>query len=304
MPKALQKGINSLGYHQIHGLMKERLTITIDSTLLKKLDGTIDGVNVRNRSHAIERLLDMALTQSMPKKAIVLAGGNTLSFKGQHDIPKPMLMVKGRPILEYVIRELKRNDVTEILMAIGRGGEKIISYFGDGSMFGVSINYIKEESPKGTANALSLAKGLVGPTSFFVINGDNIFRINLQEMYKQHLSTKAMATISLSTVDVTSGFGVTRLDGFKVTRFLEKPVNEKGKLVSAGIYLFNQAIFNIIEKEAATHAMLERNVFPKLAESGNLYGYAFSTPWYPLDSKNIGESINRLEKTAATLDRE
>ncbi len=284
--------------------MKERLTITLDSKLLESLDATIDGVNVRNRSHAIERLLDMVLTQSMTKKAIVLAGGNTLSFKGQHDVPKPMLMVKGRPILEYVIRELKRNEITEVLMAIGHGGEKIVSYFGDGSMFGVSINYIKEDTPKGTANALSLARGLVGSAPFFVINGDNIFKINLKEMYKQHVSTKALATISLATADVTLGFGVTRLDGFKVTRFLEKPANEKGKLVSAGIYLFNPAIFDIIEKEGAARSMLERNVFPKLSSSGNLYGYAFSTPWYPLDSKNIGESLAKLEKIAATFERE
>lgn len=283
--------------------MKERLTITLDSELLKKLDATIDGVNVRNRSHAIERLLDIVLAQTTPKKAVILAGGPTVSTKSQSEIPKPMLMVKGKPILEYVIKELKRNDITDILIAIGRGGEKITHYFGDGTLFGVKLNYIKEDSPKGTANALDLARGLVGNSPFFVINGDNIFKINLLEMYKQHITTKGHATIALSPAEITTSFGVTRLDGFKVTSFLEKPEHEKGKLVSAGIYIFNPSIFDIIEKESAAHTMLEKDIFPKLASAGDLYGYVFSSPWYPLETKNIEESIRKLEKIANTITR-
>jgi len=283
--------------------MKERLTITLDQELLKKLDATIDGVNVRNRSHAIERLLDIVLAQTIPKKAVILAGGHTVSIKGQADMPKPMLMVKDKPILEYVIRELKRNEITDILIAIGKGGEKITSYFKDGSLFGVKLNYIKEDSPRGTANALDLSRGLVGNTPFFVINGDNIFRINLIEMYKQHMSTRAEATIALSPADITTEFGVTSLDGFKVTSFLEKPEDEKGKLVSAGIYIFNSSIFDLIEKESSDHIMLEKHIFPKLVSSGDLYGYAFSTPWYPLETKRLEESIKKLERIVSTLNK-
>ena len=284
--------------------MKERLTITLDTELLKKLDATIDGVNVRNRSHAIERLLDIVLAQTTPKKAVILAGGPTVSTKAQGDIPKPMLMVRDRPILEYVIKELKRNNISDILIAIGRGGEKITSYFGDGSLFGVKLNYIKEDSPKGTANALDLARGLVGNFPFFVVNGDNIFRINLPEMYKQHVSTKAQATIALAPADITTAFGVTKLDGFKVTSFLEKPEHEKGKLVSAGIYIFNPSIFETIQKESTGHTMLEKHIFPKLASAGDLYGYVFSSPWYPLDTKKTEDSLKRLERVASTLDRQ
>ncbi len=283
--------------------MKERLTITLDGQLLKKLDATIDGVNIRNRSHAIERLLNIVLDQSTPKKAVILAGGPTVSTKNQPDMPKPMIMIKGKPILEYVIRELKRNEITDILVAIGKEGDKVTSYFGDGSLFGVKLNYIKEDSPKGTANALDLARGLVSNTPFFVINGDNIFRINLLEMYKQHISTKAHVTIALSPADITSGFGVTKLEGFKVTSFLEKPEHEKGKLVSAGIYIFDTYIFELIQKESTGHIMLEKHIFPNLASTGNLYGYVFSTPWYPLETKNLGESIRKLEKIADSINK-
>ncbi len=281
--------------------MKERLTITLDSKLLKRLDATIDGVNVRNRSHAIERLLETILNQATPKKAVILAGGPTISVKGQRESPKPMLLVRGRPILEYVVRELKRNGVTEILIAIGKGGEKVISYFGDGSSFGVRLNYVKEDSPKGTANALSLAKGLVGNSQFFVINGDNIFNIDLNEMYKQHITTNAHATIALTPADVTASLGVTRLDGFKVTSFLEKPEHEKGKLVSVGVYLFDPTIFDIISKETTNQSMLEKHIFPKLASVGDLYGYVFSSPWYSLDTRNVEESLRIMEKVAGLI---
>lgn len=283
--------------------MKERLTITLDTELLKELDSTIDGVNIRNRSHAIERLLSIVLEQAAPKKAVILAGGEVINTKHQAGVPKPMLLVNERPILEYVVRELKRNEITEILIAIGRGGEKITEYFGDGSLFGVKISYIREDSPKGTANAIVLAKGLVGNSPFFVINGDNIFKINLQDMYKQHISTKAEITIALYPADITTGFGVTKLDGFKVTSFLEKPADEKGKLISAGVYIFNQSIFETIKREKLNHITLEKNIFPKLAAEGKLFGYAFSSPWYPLESKNIEGSLRLLAKIANSIER-
>ena len=79
--------------------MKERLTITLDADLLKRLDATIDGTNVRNRSHAIERLLDGVLTSAPPKKAVILAGGGLVKNENGHEVPKPMLMINERPIL-------------------------------------------------------------------------------------------------------------------------------------------------------------------------------------------------------------
>lgn len=281
--------------------MKERLTITLDSELLKKLDATIDGVNVRNRSHAIERLLDVVLAQTTPKKAVILAGGHALRTESGDEMPKPMVMVNDRPILEYVIKEIKRNGITEILIIIGAGGEKITRYFGDGSLLGVKINYIKEDAPRGTESALELAKGIVGNAPFFVLNGDNFFKINLNDMYDQHLKSKALATIALVTSSFPTNYGVTKLDGFRVTSFIEKPHEKRtSALVSVGIYLLNNSVFNLIHADSKP-TMLEKSLLPRLAESGNLYGYVFSTQWYPLDTKNLKESVKNLEKVANRL---
>lgn len=281
--------------------MKERLTITLDSELLKKLDSTVDGFNIRSRSHAIERLLDITLSQAFPKKAVVLAGGHTVSIGKLKDLPKPMVMVNGKPLLEYVIKELKRNDITDIYILMGKGGERISSYFGDGTLFGVKLNYIKEESPKGTEGALELVKGLVGNTPFFVVNGDTLARVNLMDMYKQHVSTSALATIALSTSSILASPGVTTLDGFRISSFVEKPAGKGGaRLVSVGIYLFSSSIFNVLNPGSKA-LMLERDLFPRLVGASNLFGYVFSAPCGSLDTANIPESTRKLERLAEEL---
>src|SRR5271157_2504838 len=188
---------------------RERLTITLDAELLKDVDSTVDGVNVRNRSHAIEKLLGSVLSQKTPEKALILAGGSLVRTSAGA-IPKAMVNVKGSPILKYVIRELSRNKVTDIIIAAGEGSELITDYFGDGSLFGVRISYIVEEKRRGTEGALQLAKGLMGTEPFYMVNGDNVFRLNLGEMYKQHISTKALVTMALTTAEKTLGFGVTK----------------------------------------------------------------------------------------------
>ena len=149
-----------------------------------------------------------------------------------------------------MIKEVKRNGITNILIIIGKGGEHVTNYFGDGSLLGVKINYIKEDIQRGTESAIQLAKGIVGSSPFFVIYGDNLFKINLADMYEEHVKTKATATIALVTSDVPRSFGVTQMDGFRVTSFIEKPGIKHGSaLISTGIYIFNSSVFELIRSE-------------------------------------------------------
>jgi mannose-1-phosphate guanylyltransferase/phosphomannomutase len=274
---------------------RERLTITLDGELLKEIDATVDGVNIRNRSHAIERLLGMMLSQKAPDKALILAGGDLARTPDGSRVPKAMVEVKGSPILKYVIRELSRNKVTDIIIAAGEGSEIITNYFGDGSLFGVKINYIIEEKRRGTEGALQLAKGLMGMEPFYVVNGDNIFRLNFAEMYKQHIATKALVTMALTTAEKTLGFGVTKLDGSRIVDFSEKPVAGKDKLVSTGIYIFDHTVLGML-RSSSVPIMLETSLFPRLAESGKLYGYVFSSIWEPFVTGDVEKGTRRMEK--------
>lgn len=281
--------------------MKERLTITLDKRLLEEVDQSIDGVNIRNRSHAIERYLGLALGLNTPKKALVFAGGNPITLN-ERSVVSPMVMVSGKPILWYIIRELKRNRITEILLAVGRESNSIVEYFGDGASFGVKIRYIMEDAQKGTEGALLLVKDFVGRSPFFALNGDHIFRMDMNEMYSQHTSTRAVATIAITPASAKSHFGVTRLEGNKITSFVERGEDDEGAhLVNAGIYIFSSSVFGYL-RHSPERQMLEHSLFPKLVDEGKLYGYVFSSPWYSIDNiLDKSKSLKELEGIARRI---
>jgi NDP-sugar pyrophosphorylase family protein len=272
---------------------KERLTITLDKKVLSAVDETIDGINVRNRSHAIERLIELALLQNTSQKAVILAGGDTILSKGKRT-PKSMVMAGGLPLLEYTIRMLSKNNTNDIVILAGENSEEISNYFGDGSSFGVRITYVVENKRRGTEGALFFARGLVGHGPFFVLNGDNYYDFNIAEMYKQHIITKALVTIALTTVEKTTGFGVTRLDGSRILDFVEKPAIEGSKLVSTGFYVFSNAALDLISKSDKP-VMLERSLFPRLASMGKLHGYVVSGKWIPFDLGRLEAAIKGVE---------
>lgn len=122
-------------------MKRTRLTITIDGRVINLLDKQIDGARLRNRSHAIEYLLLKALTPR-PKKAIILAGGKGVKMRPfTYEMPKVLLPIHNRPILEHTIELLRKHDVRDIIISTGHLGEKIVNYFGDGAKFGVRIAY-------------------------------------------------------------------------------------------------------------------------------------------------------------------
>ncbi|MGC9099218.1 MAG: sugar phosphate nucleotidyltransferase [Candidatus Micrarchaeia archaeon] len=277
--------------------MKDRLTITIDRKILEKIDATIDGINVRNRSHAIEHLLEAALNKNAPRKAVILAGGTIIKGPNGY-VPKPMLLLNGKPIIEYTFEMLLRNGINEAIILAGEKGELITSYFGDGSRFGIKLTYMLEEKRKGTEGALALAKGLLGSEPFLVINGDNFYDFSVIELYKQHLATNALVTIALTTAENTKGFGVTRLEGSRILNFAEKSPSERSKLVSTGLYLFDKGALDFISTSQEP-VMLEKSLFPKLASMRKLYGFVISGDWVPLESSSIEGSIHEMEKLIA-----
>ena len=272
--------------------MKERLTITLDESLLRSIDATIDGVNVRNRSHAIEQLLIASMKHGKPRKAVVFAGGPQV-ISGGRSVPVPMAVVKGRPIIDYIVDELKRNGITEIIMAMGANSESIIGHLGDGSGIGIAISYVIEETPRGTEGALGLVRNRVKEGPFFALNGDNIFTIDLDDLYRQHVASRAIATVALTTSGPGTRFGVTKLEGNRITSFVQKHERSAGaELVNAGIYLFSPEVFDFIGASRG-RVMLEESLFPALVGRGKLFGYVFSGPWYSLDSARPVRTVQR-----------
>ena len=218
----------------------------------------------------------------MIKKALILCGGKGTRLAPLTDnIQKALIPINGKPILEYLVELFKKYGVNEFYFAIGYLGEQVKAYFGDGTKFGIKAIYIEEKEPLGTAGCLRLAKqGLIeSGEPFFMSNGDELKDVDLSEMEKFHFQNKGLTTIALLEVEDPSAYGVARMEGDKIVEFVEKPKKEEApsNLINSGLYLINPLVIDMIPEG---FAMMEKEVFPKLAKEGKLFGYAFKGQWF------------------------
>jgi NDP-sugar pyrophosphorylase family protein len=177
--------------------------------------------------------------------AVLLAGGKGTRLQPfTISLPKPLMPVGNRPILEILIRQLKDAGVTKVIICVGYLESLIRSYFGDGSKFGVEIFYSSEDEPLGTAGPMRLIKEDL-KESFFFMNGDLFTDIDLKEMFEFHKENKSTATIGLTKRTVDIDFGVIKInEKNEFTEWKEKPTLEY--LVSMGIYVFEPTVVQYI----------------------------------------------------------
>ncbi len=251
--------------------MVDRITITIKKDMLRKIDSMVDRREIRNRSHAIENLLAKSLSKTGLDTALIMAGGEGAHLRPiTYEMPKPLIPIRSKPILEHQINMLKRFDVTNILLAVDYMSEKIRDHFGDGKKFGVDITYIKEEKPMGTAGPISLAKDYISK-SFLLLNVDTLMDPNVYEIYEFHKKHKKLATVLLTTAADPSHFGVVKMRGNQILKFVEKPKMKKApsRLINAGLCIFDQSVVNLVPRR---RTMIEE-LFSKLSKEEQLVGF-------------------------------
>jgi histidinol-phosphate phosphatase family protein len=214
-------------------------------------------------------------------KTIIMAGGKgTRIASVASDIPKPMIPVCGKPILEHQINCLKKNNLTDITLVIGHLGRHIQDYFGNGSRFGCEISYFTETEPLGTAGAL-YKLNLSG--DFILLNGDVIFDLDFSRMIDFHNDKKALATLAVhpNSHPFDSSLIICNSDS-QVTRWLSKEderVYYKNQ-VNAGIHILSAELLKIClqQKEKVD---LDRDILKPSIQSNQIYAYA--TPEYIKD---------------------
>ena len=218
----------------------------------------------------------------MLKKAVILTGGLGKRLKSlTNNLPKPMLPIQGRPILYYAIENLRKQNISEIILSVGYKAEKIIDYFGDGKKFGVNISYSKEEKPLGTGGAIKLAAKNI-KEDFIVLNGDNIADFDFYKMYRIHQQNQAKITLALYPVEDVTKFGIAEIDGEVLKKFIEKPKIEEApsNLNNAGAYIIKSEILEILPNG---FSMIEKDCFEKLAPKGVIFAYQHTGQWFPTD---------------------
>ncbi len=228
-------------------------------------------------------------------KAMVMAAGVGSRLEPLTvNVPKPMVPVATRPAMEHILALLGRHGVTEVVANLWYLPGSIESYFGDGSGFGVSLHYSREEELRGTAGGVLAARALLlgdnagaataatrGDGTFLLIAGDALTDADLTRLLEFHREKGALATIGLKPVADPSRFGVvvTTGDG-RILAFQEKPRpgEARSNLANTMIYVFEPEIFDYIPGEGAPD--FGRDIFPRLVREGvPFYGLAMDEYW-------------------------
>ena len=194
--------------------------------------------------------------------------------------PKPMLTVAGIPVTEHQLNMAKAAGITRIVLATSYLAELFTPYFGDGTKWGMQIQYAVEKSPLGTGGAIRNAAKLIDSSeSIVILNGDVLSSHNLAEQIRQHEAHDADVTLHLTKVDDARAYGSVPTDPKgRVSAFLEKMENPVTNQINAGCYVFNPRILESIPLD--TVVSVERETFPALVASGAaVFGYIESSYW-------------------------
>ena len=224
-------------------------------------------------------------------KAVILAGGLGVRLRPlTYVVPKPMLPLGDKPILEKIIVDLRDQGVRDVVISCSYLARLIEAYFGDGSWLGVNIKYVRSERPLGTAGQLRPVKDLVDDT-FITVYGDVYAKIDYRDLVRYHRSKRATATMVLRRLRQTIRFGVVEIDDKgRVLAWREKP--EVEFKVNAGIYVFEPKIFDYILEGVDS---MDR-VFRDMMERGErVYGYEFTGDVYDIgDFASYEEAVERF----------
>jgi len=228
---------------------------------------------------------------STPKTAVILSGGEGLRLRPiTHDIPKGLVRVGGKPLLEWVVEWLQQNRVTDLVIGVAYLKEKIMRYFGTGGKFGVDIRYSVHTVEGGTSEGFRLAiTRHVDSPSFFALNGDQITNLKLNTIYNDYRENGCLASIAV--VHPRLPFGLVQINkrGF-CKGFAEKPLLND-VFISMGVYVFDRRVLDYLPRNGD----VERTAFPKLAKMNKLKAFKHNGSFVTVNS------LRELEAADETL---
>lgn len=208
----------------------------------------------------------MDSTTNVP--AVLLVGGMGTRLRSVVPAtPKPLATVGDKSFLDLLVRQLRNQGISRLIMCSGYLADQIENTFGDGSAWDVAIKYSREPQPSGTAGAIKLAEGYLKEDSLFlVMNGDSFLEIDFGQLIRAHREHNALATMAIVAVQNAGRYGTVRVDSdAQVTGFAEKTGVDVPGLINAGVYLFDRSIFTHISEGTSS---LERDVFPRIVDRG------------------------------------
>jgi NDP-sugar pyrophosphorylase family protein len=217
------------------------------------------------------------MSQPVRKAMLLAAGSATRLGDLAREIPKPMLDIGGRPLIEHTVRQLARYGVRDIVINLHTLGDVVRDHFGDGARFGVRVHYSQEPTLLGTAGGVKKCESLLDDT-FLLVYGDNLTTCRFDALVDFHRARGGIATIALFwRDDVSAHSAVERQADGRIVRFVEKPrpKDAPSQWISAGVIVFEPAIFKYIAPDRPVDFGFD--VFPAVLHAGEaIYGYEMS----------------------------
>ena len=212
-------------------------------------------------------------------QAVILVGGQGTRLRPlTSTVPKPVVQLVDRPFIAYMLQWLGHHGVRDVIVSCGFLADGVREVLGDGSDYGMSLRFVEEPEPRGTAGALKLAEPYL-QERFLMLNGDVLTDLDLSAQIAQHEATGARATLALVEVPDPTAYGMVVLNEDRsVAEFVEKPSAEEppSRLISAGAYVLEREILALVAPDR--NVSIEREVWPRLVGDG-LYGFASRSYW-------------------------
>jgi mannose-1-phosphate guanylyltransferase len=214
-------------------------------------------------------------------RAVVLIGGKGTRLRPiTQTIPKSMVPLRNKPYVHYMVDTMRAAEFDGAIFSMGYLPEPIQRYFAGRDLGGFSLDYVMEERPLGTAGGIKNAEEYLDEGPFLATNGDVLTGLNLAEVIEAHVDSGVLATITLTSVDDPTAYGLVEVDHrLRVKKFVEKPGSDelRTSLINAGIYVLERQVLNMIPE--GREVSIEREIFPQLQAMGRLNAFVSSAYW-------------------------
>jgi len=226
-------------------------------------------------------------------QAIVVAGGRGIRLDPlTRVLPKPLLPVGDEPIAAILLRQLRQAGVDEVIMCLGHLGDLIKAYFQDGGRFGLSIRYMQETAPLGTAGPLA---GIIDlAEDFLVVNGDEFTTLDFQAMFQYHIAHHADMTIAVQKKELVSAFGVLEVKKGRIVAYREKPKFDYW--ASMGIYVLNRRVVDFLQ--TGRRSDIPELVQTLLLHDARILSYYSQDMWLDIGTR---DDLEKAQQAAVAL---
>lgn len=229
--------------------------------------------------------------ETMNLKPVILAGGLGSRLRPYtYVVPKPLLPIGERPIIELTMYWLRSFGLSEVAIALGWRGDLIRAYLGDGSKYGLKIHYVQEEKRLGTIGPLAQLKDWIGREDVFMMNGDILTQLDLQSFFLHHKKSGGEMSVAVREHVTRSPFGVIDVLNSTVTAIREKPVHVD--LISAGMYMISSCCIGLVPEDRPFDAT-ELMTALMLVNKDTVSAYQFTEPWIAVEHAGDYQEASR-----------